>query len=351
MEMSLSYDLARAWRDYIAKGGIENEFVAGYNGPERKWKKGDLIKAGLRLDSKSQPRYFAVNVSVGKEIALSMEKATLEHGFKKQFNPYRLLRPGLPPQRRDPGPQAPTSSNPADCGFKCEEPGDDWSFRKGDPLVAISLPNGLWGCYENFCPFEAEGHFLWVRVQVDSGVLRTEHMPQVMTEELLSDGLTLFRGSKGLLVFFNSLHAGASQDHFHFQAVYAGLEPFAIESAKILEDGGYAWIDGYPIEGLIFPHTALVGQIYKAIKRLNEQQIPYNLIMLRERVYVIPRNAGEEVVEEFPYGVLASMEMAGKFILSDSKNYLQTDCARIRSALEKISLSREQIAGILGGPE
>jgi hypothetical protein len=128
MAMSVSYDLSRAWRDYVVAGKIDNVFSAGYNGPNGKWKEGDQIKVGLKLSSKGCPSYFAVNLTRKKEIQLAIKQGFLKNGFSKQFNPYRLLRPGTPPKKRKPGSQSAPSDGPAGCGFKCEDKRHPWSL-------------------------------------------------------------------------------------------------------------------------------------------------------------------------------------------------------------------------------
>lgn len=343
MTISLLNDLSQAWIDYIKAGHTYSDFPAGYDDPEGNWQVGDQVRVGLRLDDAGNPGYFAHNLTQSREIVYKIRNEAIGQDFWKNFNPYRRLKPNSP-EKRQPGPLAAPSPDIFQCGYKCQEPNHPWSLLSRDPIAVLLMPNGYWACYYNFSPFEQEGHFLWLPVEVNGNVIILPHYPQVMKREFLADGISLFRKSKGLLYFFNSLHAGASQNHFHFQAVSTCGNKFAIEKMKVPAGKTSSYLTNYHIEGLSFSLYSSVDDIFECIQGLRNAGIPYNLVMVGDTIYLIPRNAQHEIVTEFPYGVLASMEMAGKLIISDKKNYDQTDYPRVVSAFKKISLDRDEIA-------
>ena len=194
---------------------------------------------------------------------------------------------------------------------------------------------------ENFAPFEEDGHFLWIPIRIRGNTLVLPHFPQKITKDFLCNGITLFKNSHGLLFFFNSIHAGATVDHFHFQAVSTRGKRFAIQNVKVPTGKTAHIFNDYPIKGIAFSLSSSDENLFKCIERLNEEEIPHNLIMLDDVAYLIPRNRDHEIVSEFPYGVLASMEMAGKFIIADEQSSQQTEA--IVLLLTCTSISRFKI--------
>ncbi len=341
----MTHNLAKAWNSYLRQGSTFSDFTAGYDDPQGNWKQGDIIRVGLEL-SDNKPRYFARNLTRAADICCSIKNEQIAEGFWKSFNPYRSLRP-KPPAKRKAGVLDAPSEAVAECGFKCDDPKHQWSLLSRDPISVLLMPNGYWASYYNFSPFEEKGHFLWFPVRVRGNLLVLPHFPQRITREFLADGISLFAASEGLLFFFNSLHAGASQNHFHYQAVSIAAQEYAIARNQP-PCAGYAPLENYLMRGIAISIDCPFDTIYGFIRRLETAAVPFNLLMFGKTIYLMPRRAECEIVEEFPYGVLASMEMAGRFILSDMANYRDTDYARVCSALRKISLSESEFHSILG---
>lgn len=346
MNISMHHNLSQAWLDYIGTGSTFSDFVAGNNDPSKNWVKGDTIRVGLKLDERNLPKYYAINITTQKEIEFAIREEDVDAFFCKQFNPYRGLRP-KPPTRRKPGRLEPPPANIDKCNYRCQDPKHPWSLLGSDALMVMMLSKNFWACYYNFSPFEEDGHFLWIPVRVRGNTLVLPHFPQRITEDFLCDGITLFKNSRGLIFFFNSIHAGASVNHFHFQAVSTRGRRFAIQNVKVPSGSKAHIFDNYPVNGIAFSLSSSNGSLFRCIERLNEKEIPHNLIMLDETAYLIPRNLDHEIVSEFPYGVLASMEMAGKFIISDERNFEETDRKRIDSALAKISLDENELKSLI----
>jgi hypothetical protein len=344
MEMIITHNLAEAWNKYISSGNAFSDFTAGYDDPQGNWKQGDTIRVGLEL-SDNKPRYFARNLTSGADIRYNIASEQIAEGFWKSFNPYRCLRP-KPLVKRKAGVLDAPSELAAECGFKCDDPKHPWSLLSRDPVNVLLMPGGYWASYYNFSPFEAEGHFLLLPVRVRGNLLVLPHFPQRLTREFLADGISLFAAGEGLLFLFNSLHAGASQNHFHFQAV-AATQKYAITRHQP-PSGSYAPLENYPIRGLAISIECPLDTIYGFIRRLEAASVPFNLVMTGKAIYLMPRKAECEIVEEFPYGVLASIEMAGRLILSDMANYRDTNYEKVCSAFSKISLSESEFHSVLG---
>ena len=163
------------------------------------------------------------------------------------------------------------------------------------------------------------------------------HHPQVLTRAWVEDLVQLFLKTSKIIIFFNSLHAGASVNHIHAQAVVHTNE-LAIESARMLAYKGFSILDRYPAQALCFGRDSDVGTIAAIIERLHESCIPFNLIMLGERIILIPRNREHEIVSEFPGGVLATLEAAGKIMTGDRSAYERTERVHLESAFQKATL-------------
>lgn len=346
-EMQVSLDLAKVWLYYIAEGKTVNVFDVGYDDPEGRWAKGDLVKVGLRLNEVGSPEFFAENLTQKRPLTVTPEKPEIGQGFRKCFFPHRLLRAEMP-KKRDPGRQREPSSDIAKCNYYCQNPYHRYSLLVREPFCVMALPSGrIWALYYNFAPFEEEGHLLWMPARFSGTALVLPHFPQVMTKEFLEDVMVLFQSSRGFLYFFNSIHAGATQHHFHYQLIYVGEEGLPIVKANSCAEEGYVFLNGYPIEGLIFGRDDGPDRIYHCIDRFQEKAIPFNMIMVKDKIFLIPRNPDHEIVEEFPFGVLASVEIAGRLILSNRKNFEETIYENVRIAFKKSGLERERIVCLI----
>ncbi len=260
-----------------------------------------------------------------------------------QYNGFRKLRPGGVPPKLGQQPDLPVGTK--ECRFYCQEPSHPLSLLRREKLAEVNLKNFRWGAYYNLAPIEKEGHFLWVPVSSSQAVLEIPHIPQALTAVLLEDAIDLFKRCRNLIIFFNSLHAGATVDHLHLQAVcYKGKLP--IQKALVKKEGNFSFLEHYPINALVFDDSN-VYKLKGVVSNLQTNKIPFNLIFIDNCAYLVPRNPAHEVVQEFPQGVLSSMEVCGKLILTDKKLYEKVEEHLIKSAMRKLSLSTAQIANLL----
>jgi len=329
-----------AWQNAIANNKIVNNFHALHHDVENRWSEGDAIQFGLK-NSNQGLTYYANNISQSKPIvSADCEKIESETGFICQLNGYRALRPGG--AHCSPGRQADISADMTQCRFYCQDTDKPLSLLSREKLIQVQLSNFAWNAYYNALPIEKEGHFLWIPVSLEPSSPAIPHLPQLITREILEDALELFQNFSETTLFFNSLHAGASVNHLHFQAVYH-KDTLPIEIANTIHFNGYDLLNDYPAQGIVFKTDDDAELIFNSINELYKSDIPFNLIMLEERIVVIPRNIDHEIVAEFPGGMLASMEMSGKLITVDALAYEQINARRIYQALSKATLAPQPI--------
>jgi hypothetical protein len=338
--MKINQDLSDAWMEAVASGSIANEFDASADDSLGRWSMGDRVRFGLAVSGPSIV-YDARNLRTGTRIEAPVDERPVgSTGFVCQFNGYRALKPGGGAPRL--GQQPDISPAASACRFYCQDPKKSLSLLKRDPLLQVRLRHGRWNAYYNAIPFEKEGHFLWVPIVVDGAATVIPHFPQLLTREFVEDLLLLFGQTTEAIVFFNSLHAGASVNHIHAQVVFH-KQRLAIEDARTIAYKGFTILDGYPAEAICFGSDSDISAIAAAVGRLHAEGIPFNLIMLGRRVLLVPRNPEHEIVEEFPGGVLATMEIAGKIITVDRSAYDRTDATQIGSAFQKVTHSAKQV--------
>ena len=324
--MAVTQDLllSNAWIKAVRDGKIVNEFKAP---------NGDRIQFGLALQN-GCIEYYAKNIETGCEMPVLVEEKNIDQsGFVIQFNGYRALKPGG--KILNIGKQPDISSEAVSCRFYCQDSSYELSILKRDPLIQIALPNYKWNGYYNATPFEEEGHFLWLPVFTDKAEA-ISHIRQELSRAFLEDALVLFKNSDRLMIFFNSLHAGASVNHIHLQAIFH-KKALNIESASIIRRGRFDVLDNYPARGIVFHRSAESDEIWPCVDYLQKNSIPFNLIFVGDRICLIPRNPLHEVVTELPT-IIASTELAGRIITADRNVYDNVSYAILQKAFQKTTV-------------
>ena len=265
------------------------------------------------------------------------EKYVAKTGFLCQFNGYRTLRPGGSP--RQPGYQPNIPAAPHQCRFHCQDASKALSLLVRTPLLQVKLTHFTWNAYYNAAPQEQAGHFLWIPTSGQSNTL--PHFPQVLTLEFLEDAVSLFTSLNHTIVVFNALHAGASVNHIHLQAIHHP-QRLPIEAAPILNYQTYGLLENYPAQAFVFSPTQ-VHQIFCWVDRLQQTQIPFNLAMLGTRIILIPRNPQHEIVAEFAGHGTAALGMCGRLTITNQKVYKAINEAVIHSAFQKMVLPAKTI--------
>jgi len=339
LAQSLTQQLYSAWQQAVANNKLINQFIATTDDTEGRWLQGDAIAFGIKHHN-GQNTYYARNLTQNRPIQGAVEEKQIDGlGFTCQFNGYRALRPGGQP--KPVGRQADISPDPERCRFSCQNPRDPLSLLNRQPLLQRPLQHFVWRAYYNAAPIDPDGHFLWVPTDSTTGLV---HLPQRLSLKLLEDAFTLFQQLEHTLLFFNSLHSGASVNHIHFQAMNyaqplpAELWPLAKRSPGRPDLPDYDLLEGYPANVMVFSVQSNPQTVFKWIDIMQQQEIPFNLMFLGDRLILIPRSADHEIVSEFPGNSIAALGMCGKIITVDRAGYLQANKEAIESAFAKMTL-------------
>ena len=359
---TLSQRLAAAWKHSVDSGRLINRFQAAADDPDKRWKQGDWIVFGVRCvkGENSLPKnvsrenaYYAQNETQSRLIPGAVEEKVIpELGFICQYNGYRALRPGgaLKPL----GKQADISAAPEDCRFSCQDSSDPLSLLVREPLVQVPLSHYLWNAYYNAAPIDPNGHFLWVPKDVPKGIPKgipkdvpedalagnseLTHYPQQLSLAFLSDAIALYQQLDNMLLFFNSLHSGASVNHIHFQAI-AHSTPLPVETWPLIQTSrSYAILKDYPANVMAFGCSVSPDNLFRYIDRFQQNGTPFNLMFAGSQILLIPRNIEHEIVSEFPGNGIAALGMCGKIITVDRHAYETANKRRITSAFEKMTI-------------
>ncbi|MEM6452628.1 MAG: hypothetical protein AAF703_20220 [Cyanobacteria bacterium P01_D01_bin.105] len=351
---TLTQRLYAAWQQAVDDNKLINEFQAAADDPDGRWAARDTIAFGVRCEpsqnalsekeqrnSQSNNLYYAQNLTQARAIPGAVEEKLIpELGFICQYNGYRALRPGG--QLKPLGRQADISPAVEDCRFSCQDPSDPLSLLVREPLLQVPLTHYVWNAYYNAAPIDPNGHFLWVpadRKSTDSGPdeLVLTHYLQQLSLAFLEDAMSLFKQLEGTLLFFNSLHSGASVNHIHFQAI-ARSTPLPAETWPLTTtDKGYALLKGYPARVITFDIETAPAKLFSHIDRLQQQEIPFNLMLAGSRIFLIPRNIDHEIVSEFAGNGIAALGMCGKIVTVDYQSYQNVNQSRIQSAFNKMT--------------
>ena len=335
---ALTDQLYTAWEKTILEGNLINTFEASEDDSEGRWSQGDTIIFGVKHHD-NQHIYYANNLTQSREIQDAVEEKRIDVddvNFVCQFNGYRALRPGGYQRPLGRQPDIPASSD--QCRFFCQDRTNSLSLLVRKPLLQVLLKHFTWNAYYNAAPLETDGHFLWVPTPLNDPTGALAHFTQKLSLEFLEDAFSLFKQLSQTMLFFNSLHAGASVNHIHFQAIYH-KQSLPVETLPLIDKGNYALLDGYPAQLVVFDINVSAYQIFLWIDWLQKQNIPFNLMFAGQRIILIPRNIEHEVVSEFPGSGVAALGMCGKIITVNRLAYLNANQANIKRMFRKMVLA------------
>lgn len=365
--------LIAAWDDAVAEGKLQNCLVAPGDDATGRWRSGDRVRLGLRvaMEAAEGPEFFAVNESLGRELPLATRRKVLsEIGFECCFSEYRLLKPGGNLRRLGRLPDIPGAVD--QCRFHCQDPSHALSLLNREPLASVRLSSGTWNAYYNALPLEPRGHFLWVPARtnrgqeepIETGVESTggsrtgiveqvvdpsapialPHFPQQLTTGWVDDLLELSAYYADQIVLFNSLHAGASVNHIHFQSLVQ-RERMVVEASPVTTYRGWQVLDDYLANAFVFsPQDRMT--VGDCVARLQELDVPFNLVCFPKRLVVFPRNASQAIVREFPGDALAGLDFSGRCFIADPVSYEAADANRVVSAFRRTVLSLPQLESL-----
>ena len=339
---TLTQQLSTAWQQAVDANKLINSFEAAADDPAGQWRRTDTITFGVcTQQGKAQPGknvYYAHNLTQSRPILGAVEEKIIpDLGFVCQYNGYRALRPGG--QLKPLGKQVAISAAPERCRFSCRDASDPLSLLVRNPLLTVALSNYAWNIYYNAAPIDPNGHYLLV--PTDNSVLT--HYPQKLSVAFVEDAVSLFHQFEGAaLLFFNSLHSGASVNHIHFQAIARSsplpAETWPLEESTQKTAQKYALLKNYPAKVMVFRKEVSPTDLFGHIHALQQRDIPFNLMFAGSRILLIPRNIDHEIVAEFPGNGIAALGVCGKIITVDRQAYLNADKHRIASAFAKMML-------------
>lgn len=289
------------------------------------------------------------SVSINKTIREKIEEKTVRNGsYVIQFNALRRLRVSRLPKYL--GRQEDLPRHEKGCKFCYGNRKQHVSFRERKALSEVLLNNRIWKFYPNDFPIDKNGHFI---LMPDINDIAQRRQQMLITEDI-QDMVSLMQNSENLLITYNSLHAGASINHIHFQCIHheAQLCIEKLETIFIKEAQGVnvSRLKNYSIQILVFKKTEspnIAEVIFSFVDLLQHKKIPFNILLEKDKVYVIPRNKNAEVVKEFPNQVLGALDMGGRLIITDRTTYTRITNKKIENAFKEITLSLSEIENLI----
>ena len=170
-------------------------------------------------------------------------------------------------------------------------------------------------------------------------VNKARHNNQYLTRDILDYIANLQTHTQQqcpeFVVAYNSLGAGASVNHLHFQT-YLEATPLAIFSAYFTHNGGDL---SYPATCQAFTNSF---DAWQTIKSLHKRNTPYNLLFKDNKIYCLPRivssrkKAGKSLsgIDTSLYGWA---DMAGLINIDNKKLLTELSAAQIVLSLESVS--------------
>jgi len=130
----------------------------------------------------------------------------------------------------------------------------------------------------------------------------------------------------GFGIGYNSLAAGASVNHFHFQGFVREAD-FSIEKSQWRHNGG---VEEYPLEVSCFSDADLA---WEYLQQLTNDDIAYNCLYRGDRCYVVPRKyQGTVVLPDWLQGA-GWIDVAGAITVSDVVVFNELEAQEIYSGL------------------
>ena len=213
--------------------------------------------------------------------------------------------------------------------------------------AALAVHGRAWDCYHNVAPCDPRGHFLLLPAVGDQKNWR----PQRLTAEDCAD---LCGVETDLALVFNSIGAGASQNHVHAHAWPAppvGAARYAVEGAAAARSTS---VGGVEVELLDYPLCAvrLRGEgrgeaLGRAVAAVEARNRPHNVAVLGGAAYVFARRA-----ERSPQlaGRLGAAECLGVFHCTSEEDFDRAAApGTMAAALAAVSAPAEEVWGDVVG--
>jgi len=163
---------------------------------------------------------------------------------------------------------------------------------------------------------------------------KAQHNNQYLSKEYLDYIFNLQTNAQDqipeLVVAYNSLGAGASVNHLHFQ-VFLEARPLPVFSAKFLHNGGS---EPYPASCNVFTD---VENCWDFIQTLHADNVPFNLLFKDKRIYCLPRKLVSDYNPDVNISVYGWSEMAGAFTMSDKDVFKQVTVDKLIDTIRDLA--------------
>lgn len=133
-----------------------------------------------------------------------------------------------------------------------------------------------------------------------------------------------------LVTAYNSIGAGASVNHLHFQ-LFLESRPLAIFSSSVVHNGG---TETYPANCQVFNSTE---KCWQYLQRLHDTNTPYNLLFKNRTLFCLPRKIPSRELAQFNIASYGWSEMAGIFTLNNLTDFEQTTIDTLLETIQAVS--------------
>jgi diadenosine tetraphosphate (Ap4A) HIT family hydrolase len=214
---------------------------------------------------------------------------------------------------------------------------DDTKFHFNKPFLK---PEILWqGDYQDYQLRVLYNKFPFSDYHLLIVISPEKNLAQVLTRDIHQAVLSMVNDVEktfpGFGIGFNSLAAGASVNHLHFQG-FVRQALFPVEKYQWKHNGGEA---EYPLPVSCFADEA---SAWKYIDRLIQQNRAFNCLYRNDRCYVMPRKfQGTVQLPDWLTGA-GWLDVAGVMTVSDLPTFHAMDEQSIKAALALLSIDSDR---------
>ena len=163
---------------------------------------------------------------------------------------------------------------------------------------------------------------------------KAHHINQYLSQEHLAYIVQLQTNAQEqtpeLVITYNSLGAGASVNHLHFQ-VFLETDPLSLFSPRLVHNGGRA---PYPASCNVFTDTE---NCWRYIQTLHTANVPYNLLFKNKKIYCLPRKMVHKEFSEIEVSTFGWSEMAGAFTINNKDVFKQVTADKLIDTIKAVT--------------
>lgn len=137
-----------------------------------------------------------------------------------------------------------------------------------------------------------------------------------------------------LVITYNSIGAGASVNHLHFQ-VFIETKPLAIFSPAFIHNGG---LEAYPAFCCVFRKFE---ECWYYLQQLHTDNTPYNLLIKNGKIFCLPRKSPLKEFSDFNVSSYGWSEMAGTFTLNNKDVFKHVSINKLLETINSVSTHQD----------